>query len=58
VWKRAGDETQSMELVVFLCYLSDEVADDAAVVDAHARPVGVEDPSDPNLHARADRTKG
>jgi hypothetical protein len=35
---------------LFIVYLSDEVADDAAVVDAHARPVGVEDPSNPHLH--------
>ena len=45
---------QREQAVYFLiCYLSDEVADDAAVVDAHARPVGVEDPSDPNLHVHA-----
>lgn len=33
-------------------HLRDEVADDPAVVDAHARPVRVEDPGDPHLHAR------
>jgi len=34
---------------VILFYLSDKVADDPAIVDAHARPVGVEDPSNPHL---------
>lgn len=32
--------------------LGDKVADDAAVVDAHARAVSVEDPRDPDLKPR------
>jgi hypothetical protein len=35
-----------------MTHLRDEVADDPAVVDAHPRPVRVEDPGDPHLHAR------
>lgn len=36
-------------------YLSNKVADDTTVIDAHARAVRVEDPGNPHLHTQTSR---
>ena len=50
LWKHASDvDACVISFVRLSYYLSHKVADDPAIVDAHARPVGVEDPSNPHL---------